>query len=83
MTELRENSIPPPAVSLRQLRTDAGLTQKQLAEKVGVSAPLVCFWEQGTRSPDYDALPALCEIFGMDYNALVPCIRLTRNRSKR
>lgn len=82
MTELRENSIPPPAVSLRQLRTDAGLTQKQLAEKVGVSAPLVCFWEQGTRSPDYDALPALCEIFGMDYNALVPSIIQTRKKAQ-
>ncbi|MBR5410466.1 MAG: helix-turn-helix transcriptional regulator [Clostridia bacterium] len=46
---------------IRRLRKDAGLTQKDLAEKLGVSFQAVSKWENGDALPDTGLLPALCE----------------------
>lgn len=41
---------------LRSARKTAGLTQKQLAEKIGVSRAAVCQWEIGSNGVDIDNL---------------------------
>lgn len=56
---------------IRQLRLDAGLTQKQLAEKVNVSDKAVSKWECGNGAPDVSLLTALAEVFGTDVNTLL------------
>lgn len=56
---------------IRQLRLDAGLTQKQLAEKVNVSDKAVSKWECGNGAPDVSMLTALAEVFGTDVNTLL------------
>ncbi len=50
---------------IKQLRYKAGLTQEQLAEKVGVGAQSVSKWENAVAMPDITTLPMLAEIFGV------------------
>ena len=45
------------------LREEDGLTQAQLAERVGVSQATVSQWESGTRTPSGEAVVALARVF--------------------
>ena len=56
------------AKSLLFYRKRAGLTQKQLAEKLGVSHTAVSNWESGNNSMDIDTLFTACELFGVTLN---------------
>ncbi|MGL5381769.1 helix-turn-helix transcriptional regulator [Clostridium sp.] len=47
-----------------------GLTQEELAEKVGVSCQAVSKWEQQTSCPDIFLLPILAEIFNISIDEL-------------
>lgn len=52
---------------IRQLRKEAGLSQRQLANFVGVSTSAVSCWETGTREiPAGDNLVRLAEALGLD-----------------
>ena len=55
---------------IRQLRFKAGLTQEQLAEKLGIGPQSVSKWENGVSMPDITALPLLAEIFGVSIDDL-------------
>ena len=55
---------------IRQLRFKAGLTQEQLAERMGVGAQSVSKWENAVSMPDITALPLLAEIFGVSIDDL-------------
>ena len=55
---------------IRQLRFRAGLTQEQLAEKLGLGAQAVSKWENAAAMPDITALPLLAEIFGVSIDDL-------------
>ena len=50
---------------IKQLRTDFGMTQKELAGKVGVTSQAVSKWERGDECPDIYLLPALAAVFGV------------------
>ena len=45
---------------ISEFRKERKLTQKQLAEKLGISSNLVSNWEQGINRPGADILAALC-----------------------
>lgn len=45
---------------IRQYREERILTQKQLAEKIGVSNSRVSNWEQGINRPDADIIADIC-----------------------
>ena len=55
---------------IRQLRFRAGLTQEQLADKLGVGAQAVSKWENTVAMPDITLLPCLAEIFGVTIDDL-------------
>ena len=55
---------------IKQLRYKAGLTQEQLAERMGVSPQSVSKWENAVAMPDITALPLLAEIFGVSIDEL-------------
>lgn len=55
---------------IKQLRFKAGLTQEQLAEKLGIGAQSVSKWENAVAMPDITALPLLAEIFGITIDEL-------------
>ena len=52
-------------------RKSLGLTQDQLAEKLGVTAQAVSKWENDQSCPDITMLPKLAEIFGTTTDALL------------
>jgi len=52
------------ATFLRTCRRDAGLTQRELAERAGTSAAAVCHYERGTRVPRADTLVRLVAAAG-------------------
>lgn len=56
---------------IRRLRTERGLTQKQLAEALTVSDKAVSKWERGMGLPDVSLLPRLCELFKVDLSRLI------------
>ena len=47
-------------------RTAQGMTQEQLAQKIGVSQKSLMRWETGKRLPDADAVEALCTALGRE-----------------
>ena len=56
---------------IRTRRQALGLTQEQLAQKLGVSAPAVNKWERDLNYPDITLLPALARALGVDLNTLL------------
>jgi transcriptional regulator with XRE-family HTH domain len=52
-------------------RKAMGLTQDQLAEKLGVTAQAVSKWENDQSCPDISILPQLAEIFGTSIDSLL------------
>ena len=52
-------------------RKGLGLTQEQLAEKLGVTAQAVSKWENDQSCPDISILPRLAEVFGISTDALL------------
>lgn len=48
-----------------------GLTQDQLAEKVGVSPQAVSKWENNFSCPDIGLLPSLADLFGISIDELL------------
>ena len=55
---------------IKQLRFKAGLTQEQLAGKLGIGAQAVSKWENAVAMPDITTLPLLAEIFGISIDDL-------------
>ena len=55
---------------IRQLRFKAGLTQEQLADKLGIGAQSVSKWENAVAMPDITTLPLLAEVFGVTIDDL-------------
>lgn len=53
------------------LRRKSGLSQEQLAEKIGVSRQAISKWEGGLSTPELDKLKALSEFFGITVDELV------------
>jgi len=54
---------------LREIRTEMGLSQVDMAKKLGVSRGALCYYENGQRTPDIAFLCALHELSGcsMEY----------------
>ncbi|MBR0510746.1 MAG: response regulator [Clostridia bacterium] len=59
------------ADTLKKLRTDKGLSQKTLAERMYVTRATVSRWESGSRLPDAETIIRLSEVLGADVNALL------------
>ena len=59
------------AKRLRQLRTEQGLSQSALAEKVGLSKSSINMYERGEREPGFTALTAFAELFSTDIDSLL------------
>jgi transcriptional regulator with XRE-family HTH domain/desulfoferrodoxin (superoxide reductase-like protein) len=56
---------------IRLLRQKQGMTQLELAEKIGVSDKAVSKWERGCGAPDLAVLPILSEALQVDADALL------------
>jgi len=56
---------------IRELRTDRGMTQDELAEKVFVTRQAVSRWENGETIPNTETLKLLSELFDVSINTLL------------
>ncbi len=56
---------------LVKLRKQAGLSQEELAEKLGISRQAISKWECGEASPDTDNLIALAQLYGVSLDELL------------
>ena len=55
-------------ITLRAARNNARLTQKEMAEKLGVSNSTVCNWENGVSFPDAEQIDRICDLLGLSYD---------------
>ncbi len=53
------------------LRTEKGMTQKQLADVLAISDKTVSKWERGAGCPDISLLRSLCDYFGVDMEKML------------
>lgn len=56
---------------LRQLREAAGLTQIQLALRVGVTQGTIAHWERGARLPQVENLVKISNVLGCGVDELL------------
>lgn len=57
--------------NVRRLRTQKGLTQRELAQQVGVHRVTITRIENGQEGADLDTLERMVEVFGCKYEDLV------------
>ena len=58
------------AQTLRKLRTERGLSQKQLGRQLFVYHSTIARWESGIRLPEAAMIPRLAKCLGVDVNTL-------------
>lgn len=56
---------------LKRLRTEKGLSQRDLAEQIYVTRSTVARWENGSRLPDAEMLSRLCRCLDVDAGTLL------------
>ena len=59
------------ANKIRELRQNAGLTQKELAERMYKSESAIRMWELGKSEPDLLSINALAEIFNVSADVIL------------
>lgn len=63
---------------IRKYRKKLGISQKELAKRIGVSNGRVSNWEQGLNRPDADMLPELCHALNVSPSLLLG-VKLTKD----
>lgn len=56
---------------IKLYREDRNFSQKEFAEKIGVSNSRVSNWEQGINRPDVDLLKKICEVLNVSPSELM------------
>ncbi len=56
--------------NIKKARLDAGLTQIEVAEKLGVAQAQYARWESGGRNPKDETVKKLAEIFDVSFDSL-------------
>lgn len=55
---------------LKYLRQSKGLSQREFAEKIGVSPSTISMYEVGQREPDFETEEKIADYFNIDLNTL-------------
>lgn len=56
--------------NLRIIRHEKGMTQKEVAEMLGIDRTTYTKYETGVTEPPFCTIKAIAEIYNTDYNAL-------------
>lgn len=56
---------------LKTLRKEAGLTQVDVAEKLGISQPAYASWERGVKKPTQENLVKIAQVLNVSIDYLV------------
>ena len=57
-------------MNIRNFRIFKGMTQEDLANRIGKSKNVISNWERGDNSPDIDCIEKICNIMGVTPNQL-------------
>ena len=57
--------------NIKELRVEKGLSQAQLAERVGVTQGAIYFWEKGINEPTAGYLVKLAQVFSVSIDELL------------
>jgi transcriptional regulator with XRE-family HTH domain len=68
--------------TIRQLRREAGWSQSELAERIGVSKMSVSHWETGRNEPSARQLRALATAFNVPMESILFEREAARNRQE-
>lgn len=77
MTEINKEKM---GSFISQLRKEKGMTQKELAEKLFISAKAVSKWETGISTPDVGLLMPLADILGVTVTELLQSEKLPQEK---
>ncbi|MBR3849556.1 MAG: helix-turn-helix domain-containing protein [Oscillospiraceae bacterium] len=58
------------SAELRRLRKQDGLTQGDVARRLGIAKSTISMYECGRREPDFETLEAIADLFNVDMNQL-------------
>lgn len=58
-------------MSLKAARVNAGYSQKEAAEKLGVSNATLCEWEKGNTFPNVQQVDRICKLYGLTYDDII------------
>ena len=58
-------------LTLKAARVNTGYTQKEAAEKLGISNATLCNWEKGLSMPNIQQVQRICELYGVTYDNLI------------
>ena len=61
---------------LQELRKGKGLTQRELAEQIGISDKTISKWENGNSIPDTSMLLPLCNVLEITVNEFLSCEKI-------
>ena len=68
---------------ISSFRKEKGMTQIELAEKMGVTDKAVSKWERDLACPDVSTLPKLAEIFDVSVDELMQCKAESQNEKEK
>lgn len=55
----------------KRLRSSSGLTQAEMAERLGISRSTIGMYETGAREPDFETLEKIADFFNVDIDFLL------------
>ena len=58
-------------ITLEAARVNAGYSQKEAAEKLGVSNTTLLRWEKGVSMPKANQIIAICDLYRIPYDMLI------------
>lgn len=59
------------ATNICELRAELGISQRELAERVGVSQKAIDFWEKGVNEPKASYILCLAKVFNVTTDFLL------------
>lgn len=68
---------------IASLRKENGMTQLELAEKMGVTDKAVSKWERDLSCPDVNTIPKLAEVFGISVDELMQIKAESKDETKK
>lgn len=57
-------------ITIKSARVNVGLSQKEAADRLGISNKTLGNWENGVSFPPADMIPKICELYNMGYDNL-------------
>jgi len=58
-------------MTLKAARINKDFTQREVAEKIGITRKTLSSWEKGTCIPRIDRLEALCALYDVKYDDII------------